>query len=155
MILQSIGFGEMVRHSHGLYSTVRLRWINENTPEQYRTPCPTAKTYSSDGAFEAAGKEYQRLSQLVVVESPKGAPWFQDIYGREGLHLTERFPCFDSYDYMYEDRYFHDLFICEKDRLTHLLVTDEEDIPRQQPEKDSLPGWTKNCQKVIPIGFES
>lgn len=126
MILQSIGFGEMVRHSHGLYSTVRLRWVDENTSGRYRDPKPQTKVCRIDKSFQAAGKRYKNLSQLLM-ESSRGAPWFQDIYGREVLHLTERFPCFDSEDYLYEDRYFHDLFICEKDRLTHLSVTDEED----------------------------
>ena len=126
MILQSMGFGKMVRHRHGLYSTVRLRWVDENNPERYRDPIEKTTEYRVGRPFWAAGKKYRKLSQLLT-ESPKGAPWYRDIYGREILHLAERFPCFDSNDYLYENRYFRDLFICEKDRLTRIVVTDEED----------------------------
>ena len=73
MILQSIGFGEMVRHSHGLYSTVRLRWVDENTSGRYRDPKPKTKVYRIDRSFQAAGKRYKNLSQLLM-ESSRGAP---------------------------------------------------------------------------------
>lgn len=126
MILMSMGSGEMVHHSRGLYSTIRLRWVDENDSERCRIPQPVSRVYGIRKPFMAAGKRYRSLSQLLL-KSPKGMPWCRDIYGREVLHLTERFPCFDSYDYMYENRYFHDLFIYEKDTLTHIAVTDEDD----------------------------
>ena len=38
--------------------------------------------------------------------------------------LTERFPCFDSADYLHEDRYFRWYFLCRRGKLTLVYHTD-------------------------------
>lgn len=70
--------------------------------------------------FIAAGKHYESLSQLTTLGTKeyrcKDAQCYwigreKDIYGREVLHVSERFPIFDSYDALYDHRYFHWYYI--------------------------------------------
>ena len=42
------------------------------------------------------------------------------------LYLYEGFPCFDSYDYMYENRRYHWFFLREGDTLNRVYYTDEQ-----------------------------
>lgn len=41
------------------------------------------------------------------------------------LYLAERFPCFDSHDFTYENRFYRWLFLRENDRLTRVYHEDE------------------------------
>ena len=51
---------------------------------------------------------------------------FRDVYGREVFAFRERFPCFDSYDYLYEHRYFRWFYIREGDSLYCVYYVDEQ-----------------------------
>ena len=55
--------------------------------------------------FTAAGKAYHSAAQLEW-QSTMSPHICLDIYGRPVACFWERFPCFDSYDYLYEDRYY-------------------------------------------------
>ena len=52
-------------------------------------------------------------------------PIWQDVYGRRVLHMRERFPCFDVYDRLYENRYFH-WYLVECPEGLGLLYTADE-----------------------------
>ena len=43
------------------------------------------------------------------------------------LCIIERFPCFDSFDAMYEHRFYHWYFLREGDSLTRVYYEDEDD----------------------------
>jgi hypothetical protein len=52
-----------------------------------------------------AGKLYGNLNELRVKQVSE--PYlYEDIYGRVWAYEIERYPCFDSYDYLNEDRYY-------------------------------------------------
>ena len=123
LILQSVGRGETLRHRYGFCRTERLRWVDAEHPEVFRNPEPKTRVFDDEGRFEAAGKRYPALVFLLF-DSPKGAPWYRDRYGREVLYLKERFPCFDDADYLYENRYFRYFYIYTKNRLTFVRSTD-------------------------------
>ena len=55
--------------------------------------------------FTAAGKPYHSAAQLEW-KSTDHRYICLDVYGRPVACFFERFPCFDSYDYLYEDRYY-------------------------------------------------
>lgn len=99
-------------------SSTKLQWVNGDT---LRDPQPAKTTYPLREGFTAAGKHYLDLASLSAEAS--GTP--RDIYGREVLHFKERFPCFDSYDYLHEHRYYHWFYIFDSSRLTEVYYADE------------------------------
>lgn len=63
-----------------------------------------------------------------------------------GLHILEvyqRFPCFDSYDYAYEDRYFYNFFFSDKpfssDEINRIAEMDRGGMLEFL--SDSMPDW--------------
>lgn len=84
--------------------------------------------------FTAAGKDYKNPTQLTVEKVGEYEskwiysstdPIYRDIHGRRTLHLRERFPCFDVYDRMYENRYFHWYFIEHAGGVTMVYTADD------------------------------
>ncbi len=132
MIPASNGKGQRVEHSGGGgYSSsgsVRIQWVSRETdaegkPLRERRPSP-AEVKQLDVGFRAAGKIYPDLSKLTVQEEKNG-PWALDMYGRTVLALRERFPCFDSEDFLYEHRYFRWFYLFQDGKLTCVYHTDE------------------------------
>ena len=95
----------------------------------------------------AAGKEYACIDELAA-ESVDDVR-YRDKYGREVLYLRERFPCFDSYDYIYEDRFYRSLYICERGRLTTIIADDnQKDICVTEDTQDvKLGDWDQFIQR--------
>ena len=86
--------------------------------------------------FIAAGKIYLSEFQLVTVPSQEhrckeaSSYWVrlsQDAFGREVLCVSERFPTFDSYDALYEDRYYRWYYIRHQGGLTLVYTQDDSD----------------------------
>ena len=75
-------------------------------------------------SFTAAGKEYGSCRELCARET-EDSRIYLDVYGREVFEYKERFPCFDSYDYLYEHRYFRWFHILDGDRLCCVYCEDE------------------------------
>lgn len=90
--------------------------IRENREEK--------KEFAYPGAFTAAEKTYTSWRELCISDPENGC--YRDIYGRKVLSVQELFPCFDTYDYLYEDRYYRWFFLCENGRLTMVMYADEE-----------------------------
>lgn len=82
--------------------------------------------YSAKDGFFAAGKHYDSVSQLCL-EEDLDTRRARDIHGREVLYLKERFPCFDSYDLLYENRYYRWFFIRQDNSLTRVYQIDGRD----------------------------
>ena len=132
MVPREAGRGKSIERSGGggymSCGTVRLEWVSRETdadgqPLRTRTPKALTVTVPEVG-FLAAGRPYASRAQLTARKDPHG-PWAKDVYGRDVLVLAERFPCFDSSDLLYEDRYFRWYFLCRDDKLTCVYHTDD------------------------------
>lgn len=117
--------------------------------------------------FTAAGKLYLTIAQLKVKNEAEvdgglyrghTVPLYRDLYGRQVLHLRERFPCFDVYDRLNEDRYYHWYAIRHENGIT--LVYTQDDKPGAQVHEDYRPGvktafyapsWL--CEAMTNAGF--
>lgn len=126
MVLQEVGEGEKVEYPRYSSWTVRLQWASrtlgeDGAPLTVRTPSQRKLTLPVAPGFVAAGRPYAGLGMLTAKQ---GEHWSRDIYGRQVLCLRERFPCFDSYDYANEDRYFRWYFLLEGGKLTRVFHAD-------------------------------
>ena len=72
----------------------------------------------------AGGKTYENWNQLCHRETETPGV-YTDIYGRSVFFDAERFPCFDSDDFLYENRFYRWFFILEKSKITRVFYTDE------------------------------
>ena len=97
--------------------------------------------------FTAAGKPYLSPMQLKAKEEGEldgvqyrgfKVPVYRDTYGRRVLYFRERFPCFDVYDRMHENRYYHWHAIEHSGGVT--LVYTEDEKPGAKVHEDYQPG---------------
>ena len=100
-----------------------IQWKYEDG--SVRVPEEAAKAEYPYDDFVVAGKHYSRLDDLCAVNLGEDQ-LFRDVYGREVFAFRERFPCFDSYDYLYEHRYFRWFYIREGDSLYCVYYVDEQ-----------------------------
>ncbi len=93
--------------------------------------------------FTAAGKIYLTPTQLKthkdgeldgVLYRGYKVPVYRDCHGRRVLYFRERFPCFDSYDRLHENRYYHWYAIENVGKVT--LVYTEDEKPGAQVHED-------------------
>ena len=115
MVLEAAGPGKRAGYKLASYSTVTLRWVSrergaDGKPLRVREPHESTVKYA--------------LSELFT-EHDKTKTFCRDRCGREVLYLAERFPCFDSHDFAYENRFYRWLFLRENDRLTRVYHEDE------------------------------
>lgn len=96
--------------------------------------------------FTAAGKVYLSLAQLRAkkLDEQEGVlyrgykiPAYRDSYGRRVLYFRERFPCFDSYDSIHENRYYHWYAILHEGGVA--LVYTEDEKPGTQVQENYRP----------------
>ena len=129
-IPQSIGHGLTTGYELSLHSTQKIQWVSKEKqangePLHIRTPSESSKRYSYPGVFRAAGKRYRNWNQLC--HKPCNSPdVFTDIYGRTVYFYAQRFPCFDEYDYLYENRWYRWFFILGQATMTRVFYTDEQ-----------------------------
>ena len=131
MVLEAAGPGKRAGYKLASYSTVTLRWVSrergaDGKPLRVREPHESTVKYALAGGFTAAGRRYGALSELFT-EHDKTKTFCRDRCGREVLYLAERFPCFDSFDAMYEHRFYRWYFLREGDSLTRVYYEDEDD----------------------------
>jgi len=88
-----------------------------------RVPEEKHKDFLYPGPFFAAGKAYVSWKGLCAQQTESGL--CRDLYGREVFYMAERFPCFDSYDYANENRYYRWFFLREQGKLTRVYYADE------------------------------
>lgn len=111
-------------------SSVKVEWVSKQTDDQgeplyIRKPETQKREFLQQTGFLAAGKAYRNVAQLSAQET-EDDHFCRDIYGREVLCFWERFPCFDSYDYLYEDRYYRWFFIRQDDKVTLVYCADTQ-----------------------------
>lgn len=107
----------------GPYVNIKYAVQWKLTEGSVRIPEPAEKAVSEPGNFTAAGKHYTGVHQLCAEKT--GECSFRDIYGRDVFAHKERFPCFDSYDYLNEDRYYRWFYIRENGKLCCVYYADQ------------------------------
>lgn len=110
----------------------QIDWVSQETDEQgqplyERTPEPKIQKYELKKGFFAAGKQYQNVHSLISMPLDKKNNLYRDKYGRNVFVVHERFPCFDSEDYKYENRYYHWYYLVDDGRLTCVYYADQAD----------------------------
>ena len=125
MVLRETGSGARASYPLCSYGTRRLAWVSPETGEVIREPQEKTREFIAGLGFAAGGKSYLSLKQLCREQDAAGT-WAKDIYGRQVLCLKELFPCFDSYDYANEYRYYRWFFLCEDNKLTRIQFTDTQ-----------------------------
>jgi len=122
--------------------TYSVIWL-ENGKEKPR-PQESSREFQLASGFEAAGRKYVRLSQLLT-EKINDSGEYKDIYGRRVFEVKERFPCFDSYDYLHENRYYRWFYIQEDGMLCCIYYADQRDTVKV----------TENTGKVNERSFKA
>lgn len=107
-----------------------IDWISREADEQghpliCRTPQPKVNKFPKLAGFLAAGSYYLTLGSLTKTTVDKDKNLYRDHLGRLVLAVQERFPCFDSYDYEHENRYYRWFYLIHKERLTCVYYADE------------------------------
>lgn len=110
----------------GPYVNIRYYVQWRNPDGTVRKSEPEEKAFSYPGFFTAGGRVYTSVSQLCAKKLDEQGHVCRDVYGREVFAEWERFPCFDSYDYLYEHRYYRWFYIRNKDTLTCVYYEDEQ-----------------------------
>ena len=124
----------------------QLKWVAEDGTE--RIPEETKTDFPCPGLFKAAGKRYTSLKELRVEQDESGH-FCKDVYGREVLYIGERFPCFDSYDYLYEDRYYRWFFIKDGGKLTRIYHADDRGVVQVTEDVRILENKCLNMMKEL------
>lgn len=121
-----------------------IRW--KNPDGTVREPEESKRTFLYPGVFWAGGRPYTSIHQLCVEKLDEEGHICKDVYGREVFAQWERFPCFDSYDYLYENRYYRWFYIRSGDKLTGVHYTDERHTIEVTEDVKTLP---ERCWKAI------
>lgn len=121
-----------------------IRW--KQADGSVRTPEESKRTFLYPGVFWAGGRPYTSIKQLCAEKFDEQGHVCKDIYGREVFAEWERFPCFDSYDYLYENRYYRWFYIRSDDKLTCVYYTDEQHKIEITEDVKKLP---ERCWKAI------
>lgn len=121
-----------------------IRW--KSPDGSLRTPEESKKTFLYPGVFWAGGRPYASIHQLCAEKLDEEGHACRDVYGREVFAQWERFPCFDSYDYLYENRYYRWFYIRNNDQLTCVYYTDERNKIEVTEDVKKLP---RRCWEAI------
>ena len=93
--------GKIYKNSFDRKDGAVMKWMSQ---KDLLEPGQNA-VYEKGRRVTIAGRLYENLKQLTVTEKEK--PYlYEDIYGQEWAYEIERYPCFDVYDRMNEDRYY-------------------------------------------------
>lgn len=153
MYLRRMGSGERFDHELGIYSTEKVEWISGETdetgnPAETRQPEQHTRTYSKWCGFSLAGKPYWNLKHFLRKQEGE---WGEDAYGRTVFCTKERYPCFDSFDALYEDRYFRWYFIREGNSLSQLFVADDRNKIYVTEDLGNIERWA--WERMKAAGF--
>lgn len=107
-------------------STVEVEWVDEADPSITRIPEERIRTFGKMDSLSILGQSYPVLFGLYSpFSSLKHGEQQTDRYARDIICFREKFPCFDSADYLSENRYFYWFFIREGNRLARVFYQDE------------------------------
>lgn len=130
-------------HNASNTSYLALKWVCPEVDDQglpaERLPEAVKASWPVKHGFFAAGKQYRSLQQLTATEI--GKYHYRDIYGRDVIALRELFPCFDSYDYLHENRYYRWFFLRDDQKLTMVYYADTRDTLEVTEDVAQLRPW--------------
>ena len=118
-------------------------------PNGMRTPSPAEREFSVPGMFLAGGLPYLFTRQLLLIPTGKGV--YRDGYGRKVFAYKERFPCFDSYDYKHEKRYYHWAYLTHWNRLICVYFEDGDRCAEVTVDVDEVPG--EHFEAMVKAGL--
>ena len=103
-----------------------VRWVQkkETGYEEVRLPKQKIIKPSLFVSFTVDGKQYPHITDLCAEDIDAKRRHFQDIFGQDVLDMKERYPCFDSYDFATENRYFHWYLILSEARMSQVYYDD-------------------------------
>lgn len=150
MYLRYIGNGAKFHYELGSYSTEKVEWVSLETgedgkPVAVREPCESTHEYCKKHKFSMAGKTYQDVNHFLRSQDGE---WGEDVYGRPVLCTKEKYPCFDSYDFLYENRYFRWFFIREGNSVSQLFFADDRDKIYVTEDIHNIEGWAWGRMKA-------
>ena len=150
LYLRRVGSGERFSHELGSYSTEKVEWVSRETdasgaPAEVRQPEEHTRTYSKWAAFSLAGKTYWNLKHFLKKQEGE---WGEDAYGRTVFCTKERYPCFDNFDALYEDRYFRWYFIRRGNSLSQLFVADDRNTIYVTEDLGNIQRWAWDRMKA-------
>lgn len=107
--------------------------------------------------FVAGGKRYRSVNELFAVKTED--PFLRyDRYGRRVLCLRDRFPCFDEFDAMYENRFYRWSLIENRGTLTLVYTADDRDNARvvervtvSQMERETIDSYDRELLRKSPL----
>lgn len=129
MVLRRIGKDGVIRYESTSDFAETIQWVSLETdrdgnPVRVRDPEETTTIYRRNDELTVAGKTYPNFQSFLKHQEGQ---WGEDLYGRKVFCIRKKFPCFDSYDYLHEDRYFRWCFLRNGNSLTRVFSTDERD----------------------------
>ena len=127
---------------------VSLKWTDPQTGQE-RIPLPRKTTYPLLTGFSAAGRHYLHLRLLLAKQI--GPMHYRDVYGRDVICLKELFPCFDSYDYLYENRYYRWYFLFCDGKLTMVYYADTAKSLDVTEDVDRIKAWQWEELEKFPM----
>lgn len=128
---QAYRVGATARHELFVGSAQSIRWVSTETnpdgqPAAIRIPNESTRNFSYPGNFIADGKTYKSWEQLCQKKAEIPGV-YTDIYGRNVVYYSELFPCFDSFDYLYEKRRHRWFFLLGDGKMTRVVYADEQE----------------------------
>ena len=153
MYLRRVGNGAFVRYELKSTSTEKVEWVSPETdetgaPVKTRQPEEHTRKYGKHTGFSLAGKYYRNLNHFLRTQAGE---WGEDAYGRTVFCTKERYPCFDSFDALYEDRYFRWYFIREGNSLSQLFVADDRNTIYVTEDLGNIERWA--WERMKATGF--
>ena len=153
LYLRHAGTGEHIHYEHKSHSTEKVEWVSMETDEKgnpvlIRQPEEATHVFSKRAVFRMAGKPYPNFGLFLRKQEGE---WGEDLYGRKVLCTKEKYPCFDSYDYLHESRYFRWFFIREGNTVSQLFVSDDRDRIYVTEDLRNVEGWA--WKRMQATGF--
>lgn len=125
MIMVCEGTGKNIHYPTYMDSSSCVEWRSRDENSMIvRQPEETNRIYDLGESFVVGKREYESLEDLYV-ETDESCCWCQDVYGQKVLYLRERFPCFDSEDYLTEKRKYRWFFLRENNQLHRVFFADD------------------------------
>lgn len=132
------------RPSRKFVDTTRdVVWISEETDEKgqplfMRIPEERKTKYEQGKGFQVGEYHYSSVEQLTSRCIDEEKKIYQENYGHTVIEIEERFPCFDSYDFMYENRYYHWIYFVADNKLNCVYYEDESKFIEVTEDVESL-----------------
>ena len=147
-----------------VHETRLVDWVSlDSGKEVSRIPQPHIYEYSLITGFQINHKGYHSVVNLRARVLDENQHIYRSIYGRIIAEILEQFPCFDSYDFANEDRYYHWLCLVEKGKLYCVYYEDGQDAITVTEDADKIEatvwremlrlGWVKNMGVQAITGF--